>query len=72
VVLRITVLASGKVENPRVRTSLDVGLDLNAIDAVRKWKFVPATLDGDPVTTDADVEVGFSRSGASVPPARDR
>ena len=43
----------------RVARSLDKELDQAAVDAVRKWKFQPATLQGKPVAVQFTVEVNF-------------
>ena len=59
VVLAIEVGANGKAHNIQVIRSLDQGLDQNAIEAVRRWKFKPAVKDGEPVTVRANVEVNY-------------
>jgi TonB family protein len=40
-----------------------LGLDEKAVEAVRQWKFEPATLDGTPVAVQATVEVNFRAPG---------
>jgi len=45
--------------NIRVMRSLDPGLDEQAIEAVRQWKFRPGQKDGMPVTVQATIEVNF-------------
>lgn len=59
VVLTIEVDPSGHVRNVHVRQSLGLGLDEKAIEAVSRWRFRPAILDGKPVTTEAVVQVNF-------------
>lgn len=59
VVLRVIIRKDGSVGAIRVHQSLDSELDRAAIDAVRTWKFEPATVDGDPINVLADVEVDF-------------
>ncbi len=56
------MLVVGKDGNPydiRVRQSLGMGLDEKAIEAVSHWRFKPATLNGQPVATQIEVEVDF-------------
>jgi protein TonB len=59
VVLTIEVDSSGHVRNLRVRQGLGLGLDEKAIEAVSRWRFRPAIIDGKPVTTEAVVQVNF-------------
>jgi TonB family protein len=49
VVLEMAITATGQVEHVSVLKSLAPGLDDAAVTAVRKWKFKPATKDGQPV-----------------------
>jgi TonB family protein len=58
--LLIVVKADGSVEFQNVRKSLGYGLDQKAIEAVRKWKFLPGKKDGVPVATLVSVSVNFS------------
>jgi protein TonB len=58
--LLIVVSADGTVEFQNVRKSLGYGLDQKAIEAVRKWKFLPGKKDGAPVATLVSVSVNFS------------
>jgi periplasmic protein TonB len=59
VLLLIVVGPDGKPSNLRVQQSLGMGLDEKAIEAVSRWKFRPATLNGQPVATQIAVEVNF-------------
>ncbi|MDE0620403.1 MAG: energy transducer TonB [Bryobacterales bacterium] len=59
VLLAVEVWEDGTAHNIRVVRSLGLGLDENAIDAVKKWKFSPGTKDGKPVRVSARVEVKF-------------
>jgi TonB family protein len=43
----------------RVRRPLGLGLDVQALDAVRQWKFEPARRDGGPISVQANIEVNF-------------
>ncbi|SRR5579864_1956546 len=59
VVLLLVVGQDGHTYNIRVGQSLGMGLDEKAIDAVSRWRFKPATLNGQPVATQIAVEVDF-------------
>jgi TonB family protein len=56
VVLEIVVRRDGSVGDVRILQRLGSGLDQRAVQAVRQWRFAPATLKGTPV--DVIVEVG--------------
>ena len=58
-VLGLTVDERGRVRDVHVTRSLDKRLDQNAIDAVKQWKFNPATRNGKPVAVFTSVEVDF-------------
>jgi periplasmic protein TonB len=49
----------GKPRDIKVARSIDKAFDGAAMDAVRRWKFEPATCDGAPVETQINVEVVF-------------
>ncbi|HTS36168.1 MAG TPA: energy transducer TonB [Candidatus Solibacter sp.] len=59
VVLYLVVGTDGKTYNIRVRQSLGMGLDEKAIEAVKRWRFKPAMLDGEAVATEIGVQVDF-------------
>ena len=59
VMLRIEVDTRGLAQNITVRQGLGLGLDERAVDAVRRWRFRPAAVNGKPVVTTALVEVFF-------------
>jgi TonB family protein len=59
VVVRVIVGTDGKIREPRIVTSLDPGLDANAIEALEQWLFKPATREGEPVAVRAQVEMNF-------------
>jgi TonB family protein len=59
VVLRIDVDTRGLAQNITVRQGLGLGLDERAVDAVRRWRFRPAAVNGKPVVAPALVEVYF-------------
>jgi len=47
------------VDAVKIVRPLEPGLDRNAVDAVKQWKFTSATKDGKLVAVQIDVEVGF-------------
>ena len=57
--LGLIVGADGRPSNIRVLSSLGMGLDEKAIEAVKNWKFEPAMKDGHPVRVEIAVEVDF-------------
>jgi TonB family protein len=61
VVLQVEIDPSGKVAatNIVVIRGLGFGLDEKAIEAVKQWKFKPATRNGTPITATATIEVNF-------------
>jgi TonB family protein len=56
VVLEIVVRRDGSVGDVRILNRLGSGLDQRAVQAVKQWRFAPATMKGVPV--DVIVEVG--------------
>ena len=59
VVLNVTIGPDGRPRDLHIARSLGMGLDQKAIDAVRLWKFAPATKDGHPVAVSVAIEVAF-------------
>jgi TonB family protein len=57
--LGLIVEKDGHPSHIRVLKGLGMELDENAIDAVKTWKFEPATKDGQPVRVEIAVEVNF-------------
>ncbi len=60
VVLRLVVNEKGKVKQVTVLQGLEYGLTQEAIRAVKRWRFEPATSGGIPVSTDIDVTINFN------------
>lgn len=58
-VVSLVVDAQGNPQRVRVIRGLGMGLDQKALDAVRNYKFKPATLQGKPVAVEVNVEVTF-------------
>jgi periplasmic protein TonB len=59
VLLLVVVGKDGHTYNIHVRQSLGMGLDEKAIEAVSRWRFRPATFNGQPVATQIAVQVDF-------------
>jgi TonB family protein len=59
VVLWMVVDVDGYPAAVKVVRSVGMGLDEKAVDAVRKWKFIPGLKDGKPVPIQINVEVAF-------------
>lgn len=59
VILATDIDENGDVTDARVLKGLPDGLDQSAIDAVRQWKFRPATKDGKPVATTFNLTINF-------------
>ena len=51
--------AQGKPQRVQVVRHLGMGLDKKAVEAVRQYKFEPATLHGKPVAVEVNIEVNF-------------
>jgi TonB family protein len=59
VVVELVVDTEGSTRNVTVIRPLGRDFDQAAVDAVRNWKFSPATRDGQPVAVRIKVEVSF-------------
>ncbi len=57
--LRITISAEGKVSDVKILAGLPHGLNEAAMDAVRRWRFNPASAGDKPVESMLNVSVGF-------------
>ncbi|KAA0251218.1 TonB family protein [Acidobacteria bacterium ACD] len=60
VVLRVVVEASGQVGDVEVLTAAPAGLTEAAAEAVRRWEYEPALVDGRPVAVYKTIRVRFS------------
>jgi len=58
-VLAVVVGIDGTPQNVRVLRKLGMGLDEQAVIAVSRYRFEPATLDGKPVPVEVNIEVAF-------------
>ena len=59
VILEAIINTDGNVRDVRVLKPLPMGLDQSALDAVRRWKFKPGTLNGRPVPVIFNLTVNF-------------
>lgn len=59
VVLWLVVNESGEPQDMKIIRSLQPELDKAAIEAVTKWRFKPATLNGKAIKVQINVEVNF-------------
>jgi periplasmic protein TonB len=60
VMVRASVSAEGRVQSVRIqRSSGHAVLDRAALDAVRKWRFVPQQVNGQSQASEVDVPVNF-------------
>ena len=59
VVLAVDIDERGIPRTARVIRSLDQGLDQQAIQSLAGWRFAPATVDGVPAASTANVEIVF-------------
>ena len=58
-IITLTVDALGLPHNLQVTRSIGYGLDANALEAVKTYRFRPATRDGQPVPVRMSIEVRF-------------
>lgn len=60
VIVQATIDKEGNVTDAKVLKGLPMGLDQEALNAVRKWKFEPATLNGKPVAVYYNLTINFT------------
>jgi TonB family protein len=61
VMVEAVIDKEGCVQNPRICKSVHPSLDLATLDAIRRWVFRPAELDGKPVKVYYTLTVNFTR-----------
>ena len=72
VIIKFTVLATGKLENPEIlQSSGSEILDAAALDSIQQWEFFPAMLQGKPIASKSSVPITFRLEGAPLLPAED-
>jgi len=59
VIVQAIIDKEGNVTNVKVLKPLPMGLDQAAVEAIKKWKFKPATLNGKPVAVYYNLTVNF-------------
>jgi TonB family protein len=59
VIVQAIIDKAGNVTNVKVLKGLPMGLEEAAVDAMKQWKFKPATLNGRPVTVYYNLTVNF-------------
>lgn len=67
VILEAIIDQNGRVTDLQVLKSLPYGLDQAAMEAVRQWRFAPATKDGQPVAVVFNLTVNFKLAKAAPP-----
>jgi protein TonB len=59
VIIETIIDRNGNVTDARVLKGLPLGLDQSAVDAVKRWKFKPGTLNGQPIPVIFTLTVNF-------------
>jgi TonB family protein len=59
VTISAIISADGHPYSVKVIKSLEPSLDANAIEAIKKWKFAPATKDGRPIAVRLNVDMSY-------------
>jgi TonB family protein len=59
VIVEAIIDKQGNVTNVKVLKGLPMGLDQAAVEAVKRWKFEPATLNGKPVAVIYNLTINF-------------
>lgn len=59
VIVQAIIDKEGEVTNVKILKGLPMGLDQSAVDAVKRWRFTPATLNGKPVSVYYNLTVNF-------------
>jgi TonB family protein len=67
VIVDVKVSASGDVLEATVVKGIGNGLDQLVLDTVKTWRFHPATINGSPVATEAELIFPFSPRYAAAP-----
>lgn len=65
VMLSAEIHPDGLLHSIRVTRSLEPGLDANAMESLKMWRFKPAENHGEPVIAPVIIQVNFRLSGAN-------
>jgi TonB family protein len=57
--LNVVIDTSGTISDMKIERGLGLGLDEQAFDCLKKWRFTPATHNGEPVNMRMHVEIDF-------------
>ena len=57
--MEATVGTDGTARDIRLLRSLDPGLDINATETLKRWRFEPAKKDGQPVAMRLQISTSF-------------
>jgi protein TonB len=67
VVVDVKVSAAGEVLEVTLVKGIGNGLDQIVLDTVKSWRFHPATINGNPVATEAELIFPFNRNYPTTP-----
>jgi TonB family protein len=57
--LNVVIDTRGTISDMKIERGLGLGLDEKAFDCLKKWRFAPATRNGEPVNIPMHVEINF-------------
>lgn len=60
VVMKVVVNKTGNIVRIKLEKALGKGLDENAMEELKSWRFEPATRNGQPVAVEMNIEVSFN------------
>lgn len=60
VVMKVVVSKTGNIVRIKLEKPLGKGLDENAMEELKSWRFEPATRNGQPVAVEMHIEVSFN------------
>jgi len=60
VVMKVVVSKTGNIVRIKLERALGKGLDENAMEELKSWRFEPATRNGQPVAVEMNIEVSFN------------